>query len=156
MNQPNKNLRILGIILALSAVLLAISFELFTNHMWFWNSAYIFIALITLSSILGAFFVAKLARQNPAGHKRLRLVGGIFTVILSVIMLMSITLAFLGINYFSSNYDYISWDSYQGDYIVGSYAIRLFQIGVISGLLGGIIISLKPKGSSQTKTSFTN
>ena len=148
MNQPTKNIRILGIILALSAVLLAISFELFTNHMWFWNSAYIFIALITLSSVMGAFFAVKLVRQKPTSHKWVRLVGGIFTVIFSVSMLTAITLTFLGIKYFSSNYDYISWDGYQGDYIVGSYVIRLFQIGVISGLLGGIIISSKSKGSS--------
>ena len=138
----------IGYILVISSLLFGISFEFF-NHMYFWNSAYIIVALITLSTVIGGLLVGGQISIKTIGKKWTRLVGIFFIAIFAVSMLTAIALTFPGVNYLSSNFDYISWGAYQGDYVVGLYALRLLQLGVMSGLIGGIMISLKQPSQSK-------
>jgi MFS family permease len=139
---------IIGYTLVISSLLFGISFEFF-NHIYFWNSAYIIVALITLSTVIGGLLVGGHVSKKTIGHKWMRSVGIFFIAIFAVSMLTAIALTFPGVNYLSSNFDYISWDTYQGDYVVGLYALRLLQLGVMSGLIGSIMISLKQPYQSK-------
>ena len=46
-----------------------------------------------------------------------------------------------GLNYLSG-FSMVDWNDYHGDYLIGMYCIRLLQLSILAGLLGGFFLSL--------------
>lgn len=129
-------------LLALGTILLAVSFYFVDDHTWYWNAAHVF-------SILGVLVAAGsglLVGRGLSGRTKRRLWLLVPGVVLGLAWIVSgataVGLAFPGMNYLSSSDGPVGWNSYHGDYLVGWYNIRLLQLAILTGLVGGFLAGL--------------
>jgi len=134
-----RGLPVLAALLCAAGLLLASSFYFVGNHAWYWDVAHV-------ASILGALSVAAggfpLGRSCPLSRKRrawLIALGGILGLAWAASALSAFGMSFAGINYMTGD-SFVHWDSYHGDYLVAWFQIRLLQLSVVTGLLGGLFI----------------
>lgn len=141
MRRKNQRLLAVAIFLALVGIFLAVSFQFVDNHRWYWNAAPTLSALVVLLAASAGFL---LAHSISAAHERrpwLLVPGGILGLAWFASGIAAFGLAFPAMNYFSPGDAYIGWDSYHGDYVVGMYHIRLLQLAMVTGFLGGFFVS---------------
>jgi len=127
--------------LALVGIFLAVSFQFVDNHRWYWNEAPVLSALIMLSAACGVLLMAHSMSLTQDRHLWLVVLGGILWFAWIASGIVAVSLAFLGINYFSPGDAHIGWDSYYGDYLAGWYHIRFLQLATVTGFLGGFFVS---------------
>ena len=147
MRRKNQRLLALGVFLVIVSIFLALSFQFFDNHRWYWNAAHILCLFGILLAASGGLLVGHNIARKRKRRIWLAVLGSILGLAWIVSGIVAVNLTFLGMDYFNAGDGYIGWDSYHGDYLVGWYNIRLFQLATLTGLLGGFAtgVGLAPK-----------
>ena len=132
----------IGIALLLVSILLAISFHLFDDHQWYWDLSYIYFPAGMFLSLLSGLAIGRSISRGKKAYKWAMILGATIGSIWLIGGLAGFGTVFMGNNYFSSSAIELNWNSYHGDYIVGMYNIRLLQLVILSGFIGGLFIKL--------------
>jgi hypothetical protein len=133
----SRKLLVLGTALGLVGILLAVSFHFTDNHRWYWSTAPAALCVVSiLCAAWGGFLLGRGASQRGERHLALAVFGGLLGLVCLVSGTAAFSLVFLAKNYFAGD-DWVGWDTYAGDYLVGWFHIRLLQLSVLAGLVGG-------------------
>jgi len=127
--------------MVLLSFILAVSFQLISNHAWYWKCAPIIFILGALFSVAGSLILGAKINAKVRSNLWLKIVGIVFISVWFLGGLLGLAYTPLGLNYLSG-FSIVGWDDYHGDYLVGMYCIRLLQLSILAGLFGGFFISL--------------
>lgn len=131
----------IAISMFLLSFMLAVSFQLINNHAWYWGYAPIIFILGALFSVVGSLILGAKIGVKVRGNLWLKIVGVVFISVWFSGGLLGMTYTIPGLNYLSG-FSMVDWNDYHGDYLIGMYCIRLLQLSILAGLLGGFFLSL--------------
>jgi len=92
-------------------------------------------------SIAGSLILGGKIDIRKNGNLWLKISGILFILLWFLSGLSGLILTIPGLNYFSG-FSTVGWNDYHGDYLVGGYCIWLLQLSILTGLIGGFLISL--------------